>query len=678
MPDNRADHFTDQALGFIHLFFLIPQVTAEDEIQNMILILLHDYKNSEIKDRRTRGQIVITNYELRSMWNVGKRTSGQVFVYLCPDNLILIIMKDFFKFMFASMLGFFLTIMLLSIILFTVVVSLVALATTEEVKTPRNCILQIRLDNPISDRSPKNPLFVDLRAWSRRNGLTDILHNIHKAKNDNNIKGILLDVSVIQAGYSTIGEIRDALIDFKKSGKFIVSYSEFYSQGAYYLASVADRIYLQPQGMILFKGLDAEVTFIKGTLDKLDIKMQILRHGKFKSATEPLFLDKMSPENRKQWTELINNFWAKIVEGISVSRGISTVRLNQIADSLKAETPAYALKNNLVDQLAYRDELMNDLRQKLGLVNKKEINFITIEKYDNVADLHRNFSEKDGRIAIIYATGSIDGGNGDDQSIGSERLSKAFRKAREDKKVKAIVFRINSPGGSALASDVIWREVMLTAKEKPVVASFGDVAASGGYYIACPSTKILADPTSITGSIGVFGVVPNLKGLFNNKLGITFDEAKTNVNSDYISIYKPMPPYQLNVLQAEIENIYSSFVLKVAEGRHLSEATVDSIGQGRVWSGTDARKIGLIDDFGGYERAIEVAADLAKMKNYGLIYLPEQKEPIEEIIDRLTGNETQAILEKEMGEYYQYFQYLKEMQRMKGVQVRMPFDVSIE
>jgi protease-4 len=587
-------------------------------------------------------------------------------------------MKDFFKFMFASMLGFLLTIILLSIISFIVIVSIVALVTTEEVITPRNCVLQIKLDRPISDRGPKNSFFMDFRSMSKRDGLTDILKNIHKAKYDNNIKGILLDISVIPTGVSTISEIRDALIDFKRSGKFIISYSEFYSQGAYYLASVADRIYLQPQGMILFKGLDAEVTFIKGTLDKLDIKMQIIRHGKFKAATEPLFLDKMSPENRKQLSELVNNFWAKIVEGISVSRGISIERLNQIADSLKAETPEYALKNKLVDQLAYRDELINDLNQKLGhSKNSKDINIITLEKYSYVPDTHYNFTGKDGRIAVIYATGDIGGGNGDDQTIGSERLCKAFRIARLDNRVKAVVFRINSPGGSALASDVIWREVMLTAKEKPVVASLGDVAASGGYYIACPSTKILADPTSITGSIGVFGVIPNLKGLFNNKLGITFDEAKTNANSDYISITKPMPGYQVNVLQAEIENIYSSFVSKVAEGRHLTEEKVDSIGQGRVWSGTDAIKIGLIDGFGGYEKAIDAAADLAKMKNYSLIYLPEQKEPIQEIIDELTGNETNAALEKELGEYYQYYQYLKVIQKMKGIQARMPFEISI-
>lgn len=586
-------------------------------------------------------------------------------------------MKEFFKFMLASMAGFILTIILFSILLSVIVVSLVALATTETISTPKNCILQIKLDRPISDRGPRNPIFVDLFSRSRRDGLTDILDNIRKARNDDNVKGILLDVSTIPAGLSTISEIRDALLDFKKSGKFIVSYSEFYSQGAYYLASVSDRIYLQPQGMILFKGLDAELTFIKGTLDKLDIKMQIIRHGKFKAATEPLFLDKMSPENRKQISELINNSWSRIVEAISASRNITVADLNRIADSLKAETPEHAIRSKLVDQLAYRDELLKDLRQKLGLGEKKDISFITLDKYENVPDSYSKLYGKDGKIAIIYATGTIDGGNGNDQSVGSERLSKAIRKAREDQKVKAIVFRVNSPGGSALASDVIWREISLAVKEKPVVASFGDVAASGGYYIACPATKILADPTSITGSIGVFGVVPNLKGLFNSKLGITFDEAKTNANSDYISVTKPMSPYQVNVLQAEIESIYSSFVAKVAEGRHLSRETVDSIGQGRVWSGIDAKEIGLIDEFGGLERAIDVAAELAKTPNYSLIYLPEQKEPIQELIDQVTGNESRTMLEKEMGEYYRYYQYLKEIQQMKGIQARMPFEISI-
>ncbi|MCX6243379.1 MAG: signal peptide peptidase SppA [Bacteroidetes bacterium] len=585
-------------------------------------------------------------------------------------------MKDFFKFMLASMVGFILSTFIITIIITTIIVIVVSVATRQEITVPKNCILQVKLDRQIIDRGPRSP-FIDLYSGIKRDGLTDILSSIHNAKDDANIKGILLDISVISAGLSTIDEIRDALIDFKKSGKFIISYSEFYSQPAYYLASVSDQIYLQPQGMILFKGLDAELTFIKGTLDKLDIKMQIVRHGKFKAATEPLFLDKMSPENRTQISALINNSWGKMVEGISVSRGISEVKLNLLADSLNAQDPKDALKNKLVDKLAYKDELLKDLRQKLGLPEKGDINIISLDKYSDVSVIHDKMYGKDGKIAVIYATGSIAGGTGDDQSIGSEQLSKALRKAREDKKIKAIVLRINSPGGSALASDVIWREVSLAAKEKPVVASFGDVAASGGYYIGCAATKIFADPTTITGSIGVFGIIPNLKGLFNNKLGITFDEAKTNANSDYIGITKPMSPYQSKVLQAEIENIYSTFVSKVAAGRHLTEAAVDSIGQGRVWGGRDAKKIGLIDEFGGYDKALEAAANLAGLKHYSLVYLPEQKDPFEDLIDQLTGNETRSILEKEMGEYYQYFQYLKEIQQMKGIQARMPFGISI-
>ena len=586
-------------------------------------------------------------------------------------------MKDFFKFMFASMLGFILTLVVITIILSVIVASMVTFMSTEEVSVPDNSVLQIKLDMSIMDRGPKPAMFINLSPMGKREGLNEILDNIHKAKADNNIKGILLDIGVIPAGISTVDEIRDALIDFKKSGKFIFSYGEFYTQKAYYLASVSDKICLQPQGMILFKGIDAELTFYKGTLDKLDIKMQVIRHGKFKSATEPLFLDKMSPENREQITALIKNTWEKIIEGISVTRNISPAELNRVADSLNAQEPEDALKYKLIDKLVYRDELLNDLKEKLGISVKKELSLITLEKYMYAPDPRKKQSGKDGKIAVIFATGQIGSGNGNDEMIGSERLSKAIRKAKEDKKVKAIVFRVNSPGGSSLASDVIWREISLAAKEKPVVASFGDVAASGGYYIACPATRIVADPTTITGSIGVFAVVPNMKGLFNNKLGITFDHAKTNQNSDFIGFDGPLPSYQEKKLQMEIENIYSSFISKVAEGRHLTKAKVDSIGQGRVWSGVDAIKIGLIDEFGGLDKAIEVAAGLAKISDYRLIGLPEQKDPFFELLDELTGNESSSAVEKELGDFYKYYQYLKEVQQMKGIQARLPFEITI-
>jgi len=534
----------------------------------------------------------------------------------------------------------------------------------------------IKLDRPVMDRSPKNPFFINLSTGNKISGLNDILDNIKKAKTDNDIKGIFLDISVIPSGFSTIDEIRDALADFKKSGKFVISYSEAYTQTAYYLSTVSDKIYLNPRGMLLFKGLNAELTFLKGTLDKLDIRVQVIRHGKYKAATEPFFLDKMSPENRRQISSLISGIWNRILTGISETRNIPVVELNRLADSLKIETPEDALKYKLVDRLIYKDELITELKKLLDTPEKKEINSITIEKYTNVPEGVKARSEKDGKIAVIYALGSISEGEGDDQTIGSERLSKAIRKARENEKIKAVVLRVNSPGGASLASDVIWREVALTAKIKPVVASFGNVAASGGYYIACPATKILADPGTVTGSIGVFALIPDFKDFFNKKLGITFDNEATNKNSDFISVNKPLPPFQEKIIQNEIEQIYDTFISHVAEGRHLSKESVDSIGQGRVWGGTDALRIGLIDEFGGLDKSIRTAAELAKIKNYRIVELPEQKDPFQQLYEELFGDSRVSVLEKELGDNYKYYQYLKEISEMKGLQMRMPYMIS--
>lgn len=584
-------------------------------------------------------------------------------------------MKDFFKMMFASMLGFFLTMIILFFVLIAIIFSFVSLSSDEEVIIPSKTILHLELNKPILDRSPKNPIFFDLATMTRQNGLTDILKNIKKAKNDDNILGIFLDISSIDAGISTVTEIRNALIDFRKSGKFIFSYSEDYSQAAYYLSTASDKIFLHPEGMLLFKGINAEMFFLKGMLEKLDVKVQVVRHGKFKAATEPFFLDKMSPENRQQISALISNTWAQIIQGISETRNISQESLNRLADSLKIQSADNALKYKFVDQLAYKDEIFNELKKKTNIPEKEKISFITIEKYNKVPENNKVLNEKHDKIAVIYATGNIVGGDGNDNSIGSEGMSKAIRKAREDEQVKAIVLRVNSPGGSALASDVIWREVDLASKVKPVVASFGDVAASGGYYISCAATKILAEPTTITGSIGVFGLIPNMKGLFNNKLGITFDNAKTNLNSDYIPVTQPLSSYQSGVLQKEIEQIYSTFISHVAEGRHLKKEAVDSIGQGRVWGAKDARKIGLIDDFGGIDKAIETAAALAKTKDYSILSLPEQKDFIGQIFDELFGNTKTTILEKELGDDYKYYQYLKQVKEMKGIQARLPFEL---
>ena len=583
-------------------------------------------------------------------------------------------MKQFFKFMFASMLGTLLLLVLATLISVGIIAAIVGAASSEETVISKNTVMRVTLSKPIVDRGSKTKFTMGYAGPDNAIGLNDILDNLKRAKKDNNIAGIYLDLSDIPAGISTLDEIRDTLIDFKTSGKFIWAYSEAYSQKSYYLATVADKIFLYPQGIVDFKGLASEQVFLKGMLDKLDVKMQVIRHGKFKAATEPLFLDKMSPENRKQITKLIGDIWNKMLTGISETRKIGKPELNRIADSLNIRSAADALKYKFVDQLIYKDELIAEMKMKLNIDKKKNIEYITLENYTDVAEKSKTPATTN-KIAIIYASGSIGGGEGDDQSIGSERISKAIRKAREDDKVKAIIFRINSGGGSALSSDVIWREVELARKVKPVVASFGDVAASGGYYIACAATKIVADPTTITGSIGVFGLIPNMEGLFTKKFGITFDWAMTNKNGDYIPVMKPLSPYQTMLIQREVDNIYDVFTGKVAEGRNLKKAQVDSIGQGRVWSGTDAKTIGLVDEFGGLTKAIEIAAELAKTKNYKIISLPEQKEWYEKLVEQLTGNDPSSKLKAALGEDYRYFEYVKEIREMKGVQARMLMDV---
>lgn len=585
-------------------------------------------------------------------------------------------MKDFFKFMFASMLGTVILMIIAFLISFGILAVIIASASSDETVISKNTILHLRFDKPIIDRAPKMNFMMNFSGPEKMTGLDVFLENLNKAKRDENISGIYLDLTTINADISTLDEIREALFDFKTSGKFIWAYSEYYSQTAYYLATSADRIFLNPEGGIDFKGLASEMVFIKGLLEKLDIRMQVIRHGKFKAATEPLFLDKMSKENREQITELITDIWDHMLSGISETRKISRQEAMNIADSLKIETAGDALKYKLVDQLVYKDELIKEMKKKLNFDEKNKLLTVSLEKYENVSDPKKNPAGKE-KIAVIYAIGSIAGGEGDDQSIGSERISKAIRKAREDDKVKAIVFRINSGGGSALASDVIWREIDLARKTKPVVASLGGVAASGGYYIACAASKIISDPTTITGSIGVFGVVPNFEGLFSKKLGITFDWVMTNKNGDYIPVTKPLSPYQTKKIQRDVDHIYEVFTGKVAAGRNLEVARVDSIGQGRVWSGTDAKTLGLVDEFGGLTRAIELAAELSSVKDYRILSLPEQKEWFEELINQITGNDPTTRLQQALGEDYRLYRYYMDIKEMKGIQARMLYQIEI-
>lgn len=589
-------------------------------------------------------------------------------------------MKEFFKFMFASMLGLIVVLVVLFFIFVGLVASLASFADKKAVQIEQNTLLQIKLDKPVIDREPKNPFNIfspEGFDFEQNPGLDEILKDIDKAKSDPDIKGIYLDLGMVPSGISILREIRQALLDFKTSGKFIIAYGEVYSQSAYYLGSVADKIYLNPEGAIELRGLDAEVMFLKGTLEKLDIDMQVIRHGKYKSAVEMFMLNKMSDANREQLTAMIDGMWGTILADISASRNISQDQLNVLADNLDALDADKALAAKLVDGLLYKDELLAELKAEIGLGEKQKIQTVSLAKYTMVPP---TVAEKvsGNKIAVIYAIGNIIDGKGDDQSVGSINMSEAIRQARENDKVKAIVLRVNSPGGSATASEVIRREVVLAVKEKPVVVSMGNVAASGGYWISASATKILADPSTITGSIGVFGLIPNMKGLFENKLGITFDHAMTNKLSDFPDVTRPLTNYETMLFEKQIDKIYNHFLTLVSEGRKIERSQVDSIGQGRVWCGKDALKLGLIDQFGGLQDAIKVAAELASVTDYNILSLPAQKEPFQQILDELTGNVSAGRMEKELGEYYTIYQYLKQIKDYEGIQARLPYEVNIK
>jgi protease-4 len=592
-------------------------------------------------------------------------------------------MKDFFKFMFASLLGTLLTLLLLLFIFIGMVSALVSMADNEQVKLKTNTILTIKFDEPIVDRSNNNPLenfnFMSFKTENAL-GLNDILKNIEKAAADPNISGIYLDLSEMNVGLANLEEIRLKLLKFKESGKFILSYSEDYSQASYYLASLSNEIYVNPEGVVTFKGLSAQMAFIKNMLEKLEIEPQIIRgpNNKFKSAVEPLMYDKMSEANREQMQTLLNSVWGKLIGSISESRNISIAQLNLIADNLELATAEKALEFKFVDGLAYKDEILAKLRQKTGLAEKDDIESISIGKYTKAVVGEKNTSRN--KIAVIYAIGEISSGEGSETSIGSESLSKEIRKAREDEKIKAIVFRVNSPGGSALASEIIRREVELAKNTKPFIVSMGDVAASGGYWISTNADYIFADENTITGSIGVFGVIPNMKGLFNNKLGITFDKVMTNKNSDYFGTMEPLSEYQLAKIQDDVVRIYDDFTGLVARTRNLRQLYVDSIGQGRVWAGSDAVKLGLVDKIGGIEDAIAYAAEKASLgTDFRTTELPEQKDPIQKIIEEMGGQtRVKATLKQQLGDYYGYVEYIEQVKGMTGIQARLPFQMIIE
>jgi len=588
-------------------------------------------------------------------------------------------MKQFLKFTLASIVGVLVAGFLLIFIFIGVITAMVS-GSEEPAQTESNSVLLLKFDHQIVDRAKKNPLeglAFGIFESEKTVGLNDMLDCIRKAKTDHNILGIYLNPSDISAGLGTIEEIRLALKDFKTSGKFIYAYGENISQKAYYLITVADSVMLNPQGSIDFRGLGGERTFYKKGLEKLGVEMQIIRHGKFKSAVEPYILDKMSPENRLQTETYLKSLWNEMLSDISASRKMGYDELNDIADAVASFREAdFAKQKNLVDRLKYKDQVIDDLK-KLTLTDQKDdVRAVDIYKYIKVPETKEMKTMPRQKIAVIYASGEIDASTSGD-GIKSEELSRAIREARRDSSIRAIVLRINSPGGSAYGSDVIWREVKLAAKAKPVVASMGDVAASGGYYIACAADTIMADRTTITGSIGIFGMIPNFQNLLSDKLGITQDVVTTNEHSDMISVTRPMTEFERGLMQNMIETGYDTFISHVADGRKMDKTAVDEIGQGRVWAATNAKEIKLVDVFGGLTDAIELAKKMAKLDSYRIVNLPKLKDPFEELMKEFTGSAKAKFMKDEMGETYKYYQELRGVVAQQGVLARMPYDIDI-
>ncbi len=591
-------------------------------------------------------------------------------------------MKIFWKVFFGSLLAMVVAVFLFIFILVGIVTSL-ATFKTKVAPLKENTLLVLKLDNRIVERKSNNP-FEDLELpglkVSSTTGLNQVLNCIEKAKRDHLIKGIYLDLSDIHSGYATVEEIRDALVNFKSSGKFIYSYSNNISQKAYYLATVADSLIMNPMGTFDFQGLNAESPYFKKAMDKFGIDMQVVR-GKdniFKSAVEPFLYDKMSEANREQTSVYLNSIWNSVLEGISKERNIKIDSLNSYANEVMTfRPPEKSLKYGFFTNLKYMDQVLNDFRKLLGLGSTDEIPVISVNEYYrvNVPDETKAYSR--ARIAVIYAEGEIDSDSGFPYNINSDILSKTIREARTDTTVKAIVLRINSPGGSAFGSEVIWREVMLSQKVKPVVVSMGDYDASGGYYISCGAGTIVAHPTTITGSIGVFGMIPNLNNLLTDKIGINFDNVSTNEHSDMPTITRKMTPFELNLIQNQVESVYKTFLLHVAEGRKKTVSDVNSIGRGRVWSGIDANKIGLVDTLGGLNEAVKLAASKAGVENYRIKELPKLKDTFEEILKNFSVRIQNAILKSRLGDTYELYEKFDHECRMRGIYARMPFYIDI-
>jgi protease-4 len=585
-------------------------------------------------------------------------------------------MRSFLKIFLASLLAF-IVFSGICLIIFLVIIGR-ALAPEKVVVDP-NAVLVLETSQPYGEQRIANPLNTLLKGKSGDiPGLYDVVRLINYAAADDNIKGIYLKTDGNPNGFATSEELRNALLKFKKSGKFVYAYGEGISQQAYYLATTADKIFLHPQGGLDFAGFSTQIMYLKGTLEKLEIQPQIFYDGKFKSATEPFRETKMTDANRIQTTAYLGELYGHYLTNIGNARRIDTATLHRYANEGLIQHPEDALKYKLVDGLKYDDQVMDEFRKKLGLKRDDDVNFVSLSKYESASSDYK-YGSGDNKIAVLYAQGSIvSKGDNDDVIISSEEYLSEIRKLREDKSIKAIVFRVNSPGGSALASETIWRELELAKKVKPVVVSMGDYAASGGYYISCMADSIFAQPNTLTGSIGVFAVLPNLQNFFKNKLGITFDGVKTGQYADLGNAARPLTETEKKFVQNAIDSIYSTFKSRVVAGRRLNNSVVDSIAQGRVWSGVQAKELGLVDRLGGLSEAIASAAKLAKVSSYRLREYPEVKDPLERLMSSLGDRAEASVVKKELGEHYTIYQQVKRLKEMSGeVQARLPFDLII-
>ncbi|QLE00615.1 signal peptide peptidase SppA [Galbibacter sp. BG1] len=585
----------------------------------------------------------------------------------------------FLRNLLAAILG---TLIALGIVVMLfVIIAAVAGSSEEPIKVKDNSVLEISFDQPLKDYGGKYE-FTDIDyKFEEYNGLNNVLLAINEAASDDKIKGISIHNSFLNTGSANTRTLRDALAKFKESGKFVYAYGDIFVQKDYYLASVADSIFLNPTGNLDFRGLSSEVLYLKELQENSGIKMEVIRHGKYKSAVEPYLNNEMSAENREQITELLESVWGTYLKDISESRNIEVNQLDTFADELAARTPEMALKNRFVDKLSYIDEYEDLLRKELEIDKDKEINKINILDYAEYASKKIKTAGKD-RIAVIYAQGEIGYGKGNDNYIGQETMFKSLRDAREDDKVKAIVMRINSPGGMALTSDIIWREIEVTKKVKPVIVSMGNLAASGGYYMAVAGDKIFAEPSTITGSIGVFATIPNVSELAD-RWGINAEQVNTNENSTVYSVFEKENDNFKKYAKEGIEDFYQTFLKRVSEGRDMEMAAVDSVAQGRVWTGIQAKERGLVDEIGGLEEAVAYAAESNGVKEYSVKNYPVYETSIEELLQNFSGlgfvNSKEELLKEELGEeMYMILQQMKSLTAKEGLQARMPFEMNIK